>query len=55
MKNIQIVSRTHTRRNEVTGTIRNKNNCGVISTLKLHIIHVISKWPPIITMYDVMI
>ena len=49
------VSRTHTRINEETGTFRNEKYCGGIGTLKLHMIHVLLKWPAIITMYDVTI
>ena len=45
----------HTRRNEVTGDLRNQNFRGGIGTLKLYIIHVISKSPPIIIMYYVII
>ena len=42
-------------KNEETGTLRNGINCGDIGTLKLHIIHVLLKWPPILTVYDVII
>ena len=55
MKNIQTVSKTHTRKNKETVTLRNETNCGGIGTLKLHTINVILKWPPILTMYDVII
>ena len=55
LKNLGRVSITHTRKNEVTGTLRNQNICGGIGTLKLHTIHVLSKWITIITMYDVII
>ena len=55
MTNIHTLSITHTRKNEETVTLRNEINCGGIGTLKLHIIHVISKWPPILTMNDVII
>ena len=55
MTNRKTVSRTHTGKNEETGTLRNEINCGGIGTLKLHTINVILKWPPILTMYDVII
>ena len=41
MTNIQTVSRTHTRKNEEIGTLRNEINFGGIGTLKLNIIHVL--------------
>ena len=51
----QTVSRNHTRKNELTGTLNNEIDYVGIGTLKWNIIKVISKWPPIITMYDVII
>ena len=55
MKNRQTVSRHHTTINEETLTIINEINCDDIGTLKWYIIHVISKWTAIFTMYDVII
>ena len=52
MTNRHTVSRTRTRKNEETGTLRNEINCVGIGTLKCHIVQVISKRPPILTRYD---
>ena len=53
-KHIDSVNNTYMK-NEETGTLRNEINCGGIGTLKWHIIHVISRWAPILTVYDVII
>ena len=55
MINKQTVSRTHIRKNEEKLTLTNEINCGGIGTFKLHTIHVILKFPPNISVYDVTI